>query len=380
MAKLDRHQRKALLNNFFQAGIAAVAGRESVIKAFTVNSNFKPDAIIAVGKAANSMCLGAFNVFGDNIPAWVATKYGHIEPALSALKNVRSYEAGHPVPDQQSLVAGKMLLKAVSDAEYSSSLLLLISGGASAIAESLPEGESLAQWQALNQQWLASGLTIAEINQRRKAHSRIKDGQLLSHFKGKKAIVCAISDVQGNDIATIGSGIGAIHRCEKDAEVRVVATNEIARRAIVEQATKSGFELRQNTETLYDDVFKLSGEIGGFLRTAAKGLYLWGGEPTIKLPNNPGNGGRNQSLALALAQEIASLENVSVLVAGTDGTDGPTDAAGAIVDGTTFRYADAAQNALDQANAGDYLTDVEDILITGPTGTNVMDVVIAVVV
>jgi len=119
--------------------------------------------------------------------------------------------------------------------------------------------------------------------------------------------------------------------------------------------------------------------MGALLRQANEGVYIWGGEPTITLPARPGNGGRNQSLGLALAKEIAGTDKITILVAGTDGSDGPTQAAGAIVDGSTFRHADEAQRALDAANAGDYLEEVGALFVTGPTGTNVMDLVIAIV-
>ncbi len=370
---------KTFLIKCFNAGIAAVSGHDAVVKTLAKNSRFVPDLILSVGKAASEMCLGGLEVIGQNTRAIVVTKYGHAPDTLQARPNIRVIEAGHPLPDQNSIRAGRLLLEAVSAQPADSNLLLLVSGGASALAESLPEDTSLNQWQQRTKEWLAAGMNIAQINLQRKAISKIKDGHLLKNFAGKNVIVCAISDVQGDSIATIGSGIGDPKRTRACAEVKLVATNKMARDAIGIQATLAGYEVIQNTESLYYDVFALSAKIGAFLRNACSGIYIWGGEPTIQLPPDPGNGGRNQSLALALAKEIHGLSNISVLVAGTDGTDGPTDAAGAVIDGKTFRHTERAQTALDQANAGEYLRSVNNIFITGPTGTNVMDLVIALV-
>ena len=222
-------------------------------------------------------------------------------------------------------------------------------------------------------------MDTGEINRKRKSISLIKDGHLLEAFSGRQVMVCAISDVEGDSISIIGSGIGDINRTAAHHEVVVVASNQTARKASAVQAQTLGFYVKHNQESLYDDVFKLSTRLGTFLRSAETGVYIWGGEPTIELPDNPGNGGRNQSLGLALAEEISGLNNIQVLVAGTDGTDGPTDAAGAIIDGSTFRLPEEARAALEMANAGDYLEKVGARFVTGPTGTSVMDLVIAIV-
>ncbi len=372
------NDQKQQLKSLFEAGIAAVSGHQSVINAYHELQSFKPDLIVAVGKAASGMCQGALDCFGDT-KAIVATKYGHNEQGLIAKLNVTAIESGHPIPDENSLKAGKMLIDAITKMPTDSSLLLLISGGASAIAESLPDDVSLAEFRQLTEKMVSEGLNIGQINTKRKAISKIKDGKLLSHFKGKRVITLAISDVEGDDISIIGSGIGDISKCNSEATYKLIATNEIARMAVKHQALKQGFDVRQNVETLFKDVFELSTEIGDFLNKAEKGIYIWGGEPTIILPKNPGSGGRNQSLALALAQEIVGTDHITILIAGTDGSDGPTNAAGGIIDGQTFKHGQEAKRALKAANAGSYLREYDDIFITGPTGTNVMDLVIALV-
>jgi glycerate 2-kinase len=367
------------LLSIFNAAIDAVSGRQAVIRAMRYETSFKPDLIAAVGKAASDMCLGALDVFGPDIRAVVATKYQHSDPALVENPRVTVIESSHPIADENSLKAGRMLIDAVRSMSADSVLLLLVSGGASALAECLPDEMNLADWQSLNNEMIASGKSIARINEKRKSISLIKDGHLLENFPGKKVITCAISDVEGDSISTIGSGIGDINRTSASNKVLLVATNKMARDAAADEAARIGFKVKHNIETLYDDVFELSANLGTFIRRADKGVYIWGGEPTIALPINPGNGGRNQSLGLALAKEISGFGNIRILVAGTDGTDGPTDAAGAIIDGSTFRYPEEAQKALDAADAGDYLNKVGDRFVTGPTGTNVMDLVIAII-
>lgn len=151
-----------------------------------------------------------------------------------------------------------------------------------------------------------------------------------------------------------------------------MASNAIARAAV---AAASPVPVRSNYENLYENVLELAPRIAAPLKNARSGLYIMGGEPVIHLPKNPGLGGRNMALALNLAREISNIRGLRILVAGSDGTDGPTDAAGAIVDGNTWRP--EAQLALDTANAYPWLKARGALIITGPTGTNVMDILIA---
>jgi hydroxypyruvate reductase len=288
-------------------------------------------------------------------------------------------ESGHPIPDRHSLQAGSLLLDKVSTMSQDSRLLMLVSGGASALAEALPEGMSLADLQSITDEMISTGKTIGEINSRRKGTSLIKDGKLLQHFPGAEIRVYAISDVEGDSISTIGSGIGDCHRVRGKANSTVIASNQIARDKAAEAAVSLGYEIRHNDESLFGDVYELARAIGPELRDAAPGVYIWGGEPTIILPDNPGRGGRNQSLALALSEYLSGSNNISLLVAGTDGTDGPTSAAGGLVDGDTFADPVAARQALQQANAGTYLEQQASLFVTGPTNTNVMDLAIAIV-
>ena len=375
---MSSENRNSALDSIWRAAIEAVSGYQAVVNALQADPTFRPEQVIAVGKAAADMCQGAL----DNLPpcdALVVTKYGHAQDALQQRELVTVLECGHPIPDQNSLAAGHGLLERTFTMPPESRLLLLVSGGASALAEALPADMSLADLQAKTDEMIASGHTIGEINAWRKQHSLIKDGRLIEAFKGAEVRVYAISDVQGDGIETIGSGIGDCQRASVRATSRVIASNSIARARAAQKAQELGLSVKVDEETLYGDVFTLAPVIGETLRNAEPGVYIWGGEPTVVLPENPGRGGRNQSLALAVSEHLVGLDHISLLVAGTDGTDGPTEAAGGRVDGSTWSNKRAARAALKRADAGPYLEKRGALFVTGPTGTNVMDLAIAIV-
>jgi hydroxypyruvate reductase len=370
--------RTQALIKIWNSAVTAVSGYEAVANALSADSDFTPDLVLAVGKAAVGMCQGAL----DNLPpceAIIVTKYDHADENIRARAGVKVIEAGHPIPDKKSLEAGQMLLERMRAMPSDSRVLLLVSGGASALAEALPEEMSLADLQAITDEMIAGGNTIGQINARRKETSLIKDGKLVEAFKGAEIRVYAISDVEGDSIATIGSGLGDCHRARAKANSRVVASNQIAREYAAKQAHDLDLNVRFNQESLYGDVFELAPVIGAKLGQADPGVYIWGGEPTVVLPECPGRGGRNQSLALALAEHITGQDNVSILVAGTDGTDGPTTAAGGLVGGNTWSDPEAARLALRNADAGSYLEQHQSLFVTGPTNTNVMDLAIAII-
>ncbi len=370
--------RKQQLTQIWQAAIAAVSGRQAVSNALAADSSFEPDLVIAVGKAAAGMCAGALDAF-PRCPALVVTKHGHADPELLANDRIRVIEAGHPIPDQNSLLAGQALLERMRAMPDDSRVLLLVSGGASALAEALPAGMSLADLQAMTDEMIATGKTIGEINARRKQTSLIKDGKLIEAFRGREVRVYAISDVEGDSIETIGSGLGDCCCAESRCGAKIIASNRIAREQAALGAEQLGHVVQLNEEALYGDVFELATAIGERLQQAGPGVYIWGGEPTVVLPDNPGRGGRNQSLALALSEYLVGRDDIDLLVAGTDGTDGPTSAAGGLVDGATWSDPAAARLALQSADAGVYLETHDSLFVTGPTNTNVMDLAIAIV-
>ena len=372
---------RQVLLDLYLAGLASVSGQQAVAQALAQDSKVRPDSIIAVGKAASAMCQGALSCFPGIDNALVITKYQHASQIMLCHDKVSVLESGHPVPDQQSLLAGQQLLSHVRNMQPGSGLLLLVSGGASALAEVLPANMPLEYLQSLTHTMLASGKSISEINDKRKLCSKIKDGKLIQQFNGSRLWVYALSDVQGDDIATIGSGIGDCHRAKLSVQThtRIIASNKTARQHVAQTAAAMGLNVLHNQPSLYGDVFAVAANIAQLLCTASPGIYIWGGESTIVLPKHPGQGGRNQSLALAIAKYLPGHDNITVLVAATDGTDGPTKSAGGIVDSTTFGDPEAALAALENADAGPWLKKRGQLLVTGPTDTNVMDLVIALV-
>lgn len=354
----------------WQAGVDAVDGYTATETA--LEDIAAPDRILAVGKAAGAMARAALARF-PGVPTLVVTKDGHGD---GLPEGVELIEAAHPVPDARSLRGGRALREAMEAMAPDTDLLLLVSGGASALAEDPVEGKTLEDLAALNRRLLAQGLDIAAMNAERRKLSRIKGGGLLSHFRGARVRVLAISDVPGDDLAVIGSGIGAAPPAPAfDYSAEIVASNAIARAAAAAEARARGIDVLAEEEALHDDLEVLAARIGARIRAMGAGAMILGGEPTVVLPENPGRGGRNQALALALAREIAEAEGITLVVGGTDGTDGPTEAAGGIVDGTT--WGPGAEAALTAADSGCYLEAHDALLTTGPTGTNVMDLLIA---
>lgn len=357
----------------WRAGVDAVGGYQATRTALAASDQAPPDQVIAVGKAAGDMARAALDHFGP-LPALVVTKDGHAEDVP---EDVHVIESSHPVPDSRSLAAGRALSTCVQGMKPGSTLLLLVSGGASSLAEDPVQGKTLADLQALNARLLSEGLDITAMNAERRRISRIKGGGLLAGFSGKSARVLAISDVPGDDLSVIGSGIGAPpHPCEFDCTCQIIASNTIAREAACAAAVTLGLPVLDNAEALHDDLPTLARQIGQRLRDMPRGALVLGGEPTVVLPANPGRGGRNQALALELAREIAGIDGLTVIVGGTDGSDGPTDAAGGVVDGKTWRT--EGEKALRAADSGSFLERHDALFTTGPTGTNVMDLLIAV--
>ena len=357
-----------LARAIWDAGVAAVGGYEAVSSA--LDTDARPDRIVAVGKAAAAMTKAALEAYGE-VPALVVTKYGHAEGLILGVEVI---ESAHPVPDAQSLAAGRRLREVVAEAD--GTLLLLVSGGASALAEDLVDGQALDDLSALNRRLLSIGLDITAMNAERRKLSRIKGGGLLSGFRGTSARVLAISDVPGDDLAVIGSGIGLPPEGDARFRAEIVASNAIAREAAALKARDQGITVLTEDEALHHNLDTLAAKWGPRIRDMEPGAIILGGEPTVVLPDDPGEGGRNQALALALAQYVKGTQGIAIVVGGTDGSDGPTGAAGGIVDGAT--WGDGAAEALIRADSGTYLDARGSRLVTGPTGTNVMDLLVAV--
>ena len=361
-----------LIEQAWRAGTEAVMGERAVAAAAQKSGIQGPLRVAAVGKAAPSMLLGLLQAGVEVSEAIVLTKEGHSDERLAALNNVSQIEASHPVPDQRSLDAGVALQQFVDASGAEHHLLLLVSGGASALAELLIEGETLESLQQKTQALLAAGADIGQINAERRRLSRIKGGGLCAQCPAQLTS-WMLSDVEGDEPNVIGSGIGVLTDSSRQ---RIVASNAIARAAVVDKLRTEGAQVACNEESLYGDVYAVADRVAQQILAGQPGVYIFGGEPTVVLPEHPGEGGRNQALALALGLRLAD-SGVVGLVAGTDGTDGPTLAAGGWF-GRVALEAQAAQQALDAADAGRFLRETGQSFVTGPTGTNVMDLLVAV--
>lgn len=367
---------RILLERLFNAGVAEVLGARAVAEVFEAGAIEKPDAVLAIGKAAYSMYEGLPEDIRRNTPALIVTKHGHTPPSHQPAAHIQVLESSHPNPSEASLEAGRLALEFVRNCAPDGWLLFLVSGGASSLAEVLEEGCSFGDLAELTRESLSDGSDIGTINRRRAAISKIKAGGLLSHFAGESATTLAISDVAGDDISVIGSGVGAYKSGDFEYSHQIIASNELARQAVAEQAARESLPVIANEENLYGDIEKVAQKIFGICDDGPGGLYIFGGEPTVVLPDNPGMGGRNQSLALLLARYFQGRTDLTALVAGTDGTDGVTDAAGGVVDGDSYLKLPGADDALARADAGTFLRNTGDQLVTGPTGTNVMDLLL----
>ena len=364
---------ETLIEQAWRAGTEAVKGERAVAASAQDSGIRGPLRVVAVGKAGPSMLLGLLQAGVEVSEAIVVTKEGHSDERLTALDTVTQIEASHPVPDQRSLDAGAALQQFVDACTAEDHLLLLVSGGASALAEHLIEGESLESLQQKTQALLAAGADIGQINEQRRSLSRIKGGELCAQCSAR-VTSWMLSDVEGDEPNVIGSGIGVLADSTRQ---RIVASNAIARAAVVDQLiAEGGAQVVCNEESLYGDVHVVADRVAAQISVGPPGVYIFGGEPTVVLPKHPGEGGRNQALALALGLRLADAGVVG-LVAGTDGTDGPTLAAGGWF-GRQTPEAQAAQQALEAADSGRYLREIGQDFVTGPTGTNVMDLLVAV--
>ena len=363
--------------------------------------------LVAAGKAAWQMASVAREALPAIAGGVVVTKYGHVK---GEIEDVTCYEGGHPVPDENSLRGTKAALALTEHLRADDTVLFLLSGGGSALFEQplLP----LAELQDITSQLLAAGADIVEINTIRKRLSTVKGGRFAAHCAPAQVYAIVLSDIVGDPLDMIASGPACPDR-STCAQARAVAEKYALRlspqaRALLDEETPKalsnvttkitgsvrelcaaaadecralGYEPLLLTDRLTCEAREAGSFLASVARTHAKDgknlAFLAGGETVVHLTGG-GKGGRNQELALAAALGIEGLSNALVLSAGSDGTDGPTDAAGGIVDGGTAeamrqRGVDPAQ-ALRDNDSYRALSAADALLITGPTGTNVNDV------
>jgi glycerate 2-kinase len=355
--------RRRLLLELFRVGLDRVDGRSCVARA--LSGGFAPAAgiwIAAVGKAASAMVLGAYDALPASIErVLLITKDGHVSAEAHSLPGIEVYESAHPVPDGRSLEAGARLLRWVDELP----------------ADARPPFADLAQ---INSQGLAEGVAIGELNARRARVSRIKGGRLAARLQGRQARALFISDVPGDDPSVIGSGLMGPAPGGDSVQRTIVASVGAAVDAVRRAALERGLRVAPPGRVFDGDAVRLAIRFAHELQLSQAQVCVWGGESTLELPYNPGRGGRNQHLALAAARLMTGHPNLVLLAAGTDGTDGPTEDAGGVVDGETVARISLggldADRCLARADSNAALAASGDLVHTGPTGTNVGDLVI----
>ena len=406
---------KKLRNDAYEivkAGIQAVLPDEAVKRAL---ADFEAPrgrlVMVAAGKAAWQMASAAAEALGGFDDGIVITKYGHV---MGDIPGVSCFEAGHPVPDENGFEATRNALGLVRGLGADDKVLFLLSGGGSALFElPLVPGEEL---QDITAQLLQSGADIVEINTIRKRLSAVKGGRFALECAPAEVFTIALSDVIGgrNDMIASGPACPDISTCE-EAEAIVkkygISLSEKAESLLAEDTTKeldnasmyvTGSvselcravaekceQLGYRPVILTDRLECEASEAGEFMASVAaensasgqKAAFIAGGETVVHLKGH-GLGGRNQELALAAAQGIRGLD-AAVFSFGSDGTDGPTDAAGGYVDGDSYDEMIEAgtdpQASLLDNDSYHALGPVGGLIITGPTGTNVNDVAVAIV-
>jgi glycerate 2-kinase len=407
---------------------AAVGKHVEHIRAICRDAGLRKIYVVSFGKAAYPMARALADALPDRIVRGVVvTKYGHVSgETLPATFEI--YEAGHPVPDEQGVAGAVQVIHLLEEADRESLVVCLISGGGSALLAAPSEGVSLDEKQQVTRLLLQAGADIVELNTVRKHLSRVKAGRLAEAAWPARVLSLILSDVIGDRLDSIASGptspdrttwtdaldVAARYDLEgkippklmqmlrdgaagripdtpkqgdpvfEGVENIIIGSNRIATEAARQKALALGFE-----------PVVLTSELQGEARDAAQWLYrqvlesqsclasgrnkiclIAGGETTVTVRGS-GLGGRNTEMALAFAVAIEGTSGITFLSAGTDGTDGPTDAAGAIADGQTIPKARALgldpQPFLDNNDSYRFFEKTGGLFKTGPTGTNVMD-------
>lgn len=353
---------------------------EQLVRAYLATHPIStPYAVLAIGKAACAMTLGVFHHHKPK-NCLVITKYQHTDPmVLQQNPQVTMLEASHPIPDQASIRAGEAMYEFCHHLKEDR-ILCLISGGASALAERPRPGHSLASIQQTNRALLARPKPIDAINSERKKYSELKDGGLARLLKTKNIRALYLSDVIGNDTSIIGSGLLADKTHPRLAEA-ILADNYTVCLMAAAAAAEKNYRVRCHAFFLGQSIAQTVRHIMRAIRQHPNWLHIWGGEPTLALPATAGRGGRNQHLALLMAKQLAGPKIACFTSLGTDGTDGNTNHAGALVTNATMQNITALgldyTTTLRRANSAELLAKIDANLVTGPTGTNLMDLILA---
>ena len=363
--------------------------------------------LISIGKAGWAMAKAAYDMLADRITGGViVTKYDH---SCGPIGDLQIVEAGHPIPDDNSLKGARLALDAVSDLTEEDTVLFLISGGGSALFEltTLP----LEELQGINSQLLAAGADIKKINTVRKRMSLVKGGRFAAACGGARIVSVILSDIIDDQLDMIASGPTCPDSATCAEAMQIIDDYAITlspqAQALLQQETPKTIpnaeyhmcgsvrqlcataervcrDLGYTPTVLTDQLSCTASEAGRFLgniarthaRRGEKLAFIAGGETVVYLTGT-GKGGRNQELALAAAEQIAGISDVLVFSVGSDGTDGPTDAAGGVVDGSTrdalAKNGISISQVLRDNDAYHALQACDGLIFTGATGTNVND-------
>ncbi len=394
-----------------RGAISAVLPEAAVLRALEGKRFSGRIILVSVGKAAWRMAKAAGEALSWRMEKGIVlTKYGHV---MGELPRCTCIEAGHPVPDENSFRGTQAVIDLVSGLSPSDTVLFLLSGGGSALFEKplLPDCEL----KHINNQLLSCGADIVEINTIRKRLSAVKGGRFAGFCGGAHIEAIALSDVMGDRADMIASGpvspdpstaedakrIIQKYGIELSEAAKLLMSEETPKtlenvsftvsgsvRELCRAAAKECAELGYTPVILTDSLCCEAREAGSFLASILKThafseeslAFIAGGETVVRLRGS-GKGGRNQELALSAALGIAGMENAAVFSFGSDGTDGPTDAAGGFADGTTAQTLSAAgisiERALSANDAYNALKACGGLIVTGPTGTNVNDAAVA---
>ena len=409
---------RAMLRSLFDHAIGAVSPARVMPRILPAPQLGKV-GLIAVGKAAASMAEVALDRIPQPSATLVVTRHGHLTDTIAARQGVEIIEAGHPYPDAQSIRAADRALKIAESLEAQDHLLVLLSGGGSALLAAPADGLSLSDKQATTRALLESGATIAEINCVRKHLSRIKGGRLALAAGPARVTTLIISDVPGDDPSFVSSGptvadhttlemardilrkyavpmpTAVLTALENPAnetppadslglagvETQIIARARDALTAAGKQATAAGYVVTDLGDQLQAEARHLGASHAALARRLSVDgkprAIISGGETTVAVQNREGKGGRNLEYLLGLAIALDGAPGISALACDTDGIDGTEDAAGAVVVEDTLERARAL--GLDPAeylrtnNAYVFFESLGDLVITGPTRTNVND-------
>ena len=436
--------RRAHARAIFDAGVAAADPGRCVHQALAVTGGalrcgslrlpldtISSLRLVGAGKATAAMAAAAEAILGDRIDCGaINTPPGPARP----LARVETFVAGHPVPDEAGVAGARRQLELLAGLDSDALVLGLFSGGGSALLPAPAAGLTLAEKQATTRLLLACGATIDEINALRKHLSAIKGGLLARAAAPARVIALLLSDVIGDPLDTIASGpthpdattfgdcLAIVDRydlhdqlpvavrqhllaggrgerpetpkprdpCFARAESLVIGNNRLAIDAAAHQARALGYEVLVLTSRLQGEAHQAAAALVAIAQEtvetnrpiARPACLIAGGETTVTLRGD-GKGGRNQELALAAALQLGGWSAITLLAGGTDGIDGPTDAAGALADGQTLSRAQAqgldARTFLECHDSYSFFAALDDLVITGPTGTNVMDLQIILI-